>query len=122
MMIDARRTCSITTSMSVAFSSVGDFLCARILNLSSSGAFIETDTVLPMSTDLAMRIRLPDDMETMEIVGRVVWAKHASACSPAGMGVEFINLTHAYQQKISAFVEEHLCRWCLAESSAVEAL
>jgi uncharacterized protein (TIGR02266 family) len=96
----------IKVSTAVAFSSAGDFLLADVMNISGSGVFIKTATVLPVATELALRIRLPEDLETMDIDGRVVWAKQASSASPAGMGVEFIKMSHDHKSKINAFVEK----------------
>lgn len=96
-----------TTSTAIAFSSEGDFLFATISNISSSGVFIKTEALLPVATELALRIRLPEDLETMDIEGRVVWAKQASSASPAGMGVEFIRMSYAHKRRINAFVEAY---------------
>ena len=96
----------LKTSMAVAFSSAGDFLCGHIMNISCSGLFINTETVLPPDTELALRIRLPDDLESMDIVGRVVWAKQATKAYPAGMGIEFIRIPLEDRMKIERFVDE----------------
>jgi uncharacterized protein (TIGR02266 family) len=107
-MFDKRIAPRIPTSMVVALSKAGDFLCATIMNISSSGAFIKTETVLPVDTELALRIRLPEDLEIMDIVGKVVWEKQASNVSPAGMGIEFIRILSKDRRKIHCFVES--CR------------
>jgi hypothetical protein len=71
-MSDMRMVPRIITSMVVALSKAGDFLCANIMNISSSGAFIKTETVLQVDTELAVFIRIPEDLEIMDIVGKVV--------------------------------------------------
>ncbi len=105
-MEDKRIEPRINTSMALAFSSSGDFLFAMIKNISSTGVFIETDTVLSVDTELALRLSLPPDTEMMDIAGRVVWVKQASGESPAGMGVEFIKMSYAHKRKLHAFVEQ----------------
>jgi uncharacterized protein (TIGR02266 family) len=124
-MFEKRKTHRIQTSMAVAFSKAGDFLSANIMNISSSGVFIETETVLPPETELALRIRLPEDLEIMDIVGKVVWTKQMNHASPPGMGIQFTKISARHYQKIHCFVEncwqkmqEHYPR-TIAENAAV---
>ena len=114
-MFDKRIAPRIKTGMIVGISKAGDFLCASITNISSSGAFIKTETVLPIDTELALRIRLPDDLEIMDIVGKVVWQKQASHASPAGMGIEFLSIASKDRNKIHSFVER--CRQKMQEGN-----
>ena len=44
----------------------------------------------------------------MDIEGRVVWLRQASKSSPAGMGIEFINIAPEHKEKIGAFVAANL--------------
>jgi Tfp pilus assembly protein PilZ len=74
--------------------------------MSRDGVLIRTDMLLAIDAELALRIRLPGDSETMYIKGRVVWLQQASKSSPAGMGVEFITMPYDHKRKINAFVEE----------------
>ena len=85
------------------------------MDISCRGIFIKNKTVLPVDTELALRIRLPEDLEIMDIVGRVVWAKQASNVTPAGIGIEFINISSKDRRKIHCFVES--CRQEMQESN-----
>lgn len=96
----------VNASMVIAFSSAGDFLFATVKNISSSGVFIETETLLSVDTELAMRLSLPSDLETLDIAGRVVWVKQASGEASAGMGIEFLKMSYDHKKKIHAFVEQ----------------
>ena len=109
-MFQKRGASRIKTSVAVAFSSAGDLLCGNIMNISCKGVFIETETVLPVDTELALRISFPHDLEIMDIAGRVAWAKQASDKSPAGVGIEFVGISFENKRKINSFVES-----CLAE-------
>lgn len=104
-MIENRKAPRITTSMAIAFSSNGNFVCGNIINLSVSGLFIKTETVLPVDTELALSIRLPEDLEIMDIAGKVVWGKQASKVSPAGIGIEFVSISSKDRRKIHSFIE-----------------
>ena len=107
-MLQKRAASRIKTSMVVAFSSAGDFLCGTIMNISCSGVFIKTETILPVDTELALRISFPHDLEIMDIVGRVVWRKQASCVHPAGLGIEFVGTSSEDRRKINSFIESCL--------------
>ena len=107
-MTENRTAPRIKTSMALAFSSNGDFLCGHIMNISCSGLFLNTETVLPVGTELALRIRLPEDLESMAIAGRVVWAKQAACASPSGMGIEFVRTSPEDRRKINSFIKGSL--------------
>ena len=108
-MEEKRIASRIKASMVLAFSSAGDFLFANVKDISCSGVFVETETMLSVDTELALRIRLPLDLEMMDIAGRVVWVKQSSSESPSGMGIEFVKMSHAHKRKINTFIEEQ-CR------------
>lgn len=114
-MTEKRRAPRVKTSMAVAFSSAGDFLCASIMDISCRGIFIKNETVLPVDTELALRFRLPEDLDIMDIAGKVVWAKQASKESPAGMGIEFVRISSENRRKILSFVEN--CRQMVREGN-----
>ena len=107
-MIENRSALRIKTSMAVVFSSAGDFLCASIMDISCRGVFIQNETVLPVDTELALRISFPHDLEIMDIAGRVAWAKQASDKSPAGVGIEFVGISFEDRRNINSFVESCL--------------
>ena len=107
-MFDKRHAPRIKTTMAIAFSSAGDFLCGHIMDISCSGVFLHTETVLPVDTELALRIRLPYDLVSMDITGRVAWTKQSTNASPSGMGVEFLKMAWEDRKRIERFVEERI--------------
>ena len=105
-MIENRKTVRIKVCMAIAFSSNGDFLCGDVMDIRCNGVFIMTKTVLPVDTELALRIRLPDDLKIMDIVGGVAWVKQASDTSLAGLGIEFVTISAEDRIRIKRFVDK----------------
>ena len=91
-MVENRRDYRIEISTGAAFSRAGseDYFFGDIINICRNGFFIKTETMLPVDTELKLRIRLLEDIELLDITGRVVWAKQAASVAPAGMGIEFV--------------------------------
>ena len=107
-MEEKRRTPRIETNLKFISCSSGLSTDARITNLSSSGAFIESSHLLPADAELAIHLQLPDDPEIMGIDALVVWTKSLSSAASAGMGIQFTNITPAHQNKLDAFIEQSL--------------
>lgn len=71
------------------FSSFDDFVEEYVTNVSGSGAFVRTDTPLPVGTEVNLKFSVVlDGVETIEGVGVVVRVE----TEPAGMGVAFKEL------------------------------
>ncbi len=72
------------------FDSFDQFIEEYVTNISRSGAFIKTDTPLPIGTEVNLRFTvIMDDIESIEGVGRVVRVE----TDPPGMGVVFLELS-----------------------------
>ncbi len=100
-----RRSPRIKTNIAAAFRTGKEFLFGNIVNFSRKGFFIQTETLLPIDTELILHVRLPNAQETLTIDGRVVWAKQLSSVSPAGMGIEFIRESAQNKKKIALFFD-----------------
>ena len=78
------------------FDSFDQFIQEYVTNISRTGAFIKTDTPLPVGTEVNLRFTvIMDDIETIEGVGVVVRVE----TDPPGMGVVFKELS-AYSQNL----------------------
>lgn len=85
------------------FDSFDQFIDEYVTNISRTGAFIKTDTPLPIGTEVKLHFTvIMDDIETIEGVGKVVRVEQ----NPPGMGVVFERLEH-YSQ---ALLEKLLTR------------
>ena len=84
---DRRQTPRLTINKQ--FASFDDFVEEYVTNVSGSGAFIRTDSPLPIGTEVDLKFSVVlDGVETIEGVGVVVRVE----TNPAGMGVAFKEL------------------------------
>lgn len=78
------------------FDSFDQFIQEYVTNISRTGAFIKTDTPLPIGTEVNLRFTvIMDDIETIEGLGQVVRVE----TNPPGMGVVFLELS-GYSQRL----------------------
>jgi hypothetical protein len=71
------------------FASFDDFVHEYVTNVSGSGAFVRTDSPLPIGTEVDLKFSVVlDGVETIDGVGIVVRVES----NPAGMGVAFKEL------------------------------
>ncbi len=79
------------------FDSFDQFIQEYVTNISASGAFIKTDSPLPIGTEVNLRFTvIMNDIETIEGVGKVVRVES----NPTGMGVVFVKLSDYSEQLI----------------------
>ncbi len=69
----------------------------RMRDLSTTGAFIESATPVPIGTRVTLRFVLP--------AGEVVLAAVVARTTPEGCGVRFVDLTEADQRVVDDAVE-----------------
>jgi uncharacterized protein (TIGR02266 family) len=87
-MTNGRRSARVTINKE--FESFDQFIQEYVTNISRSGAFIRTNSPLPVGTEVDLRFTIiMDDIETIEGLGRVVRVE----TNPPGMGVVFENLS-----------------------------
>jgi Tfp pilus assembly protein PilZ len=78
------------------FDSFDQFIQEYVTNISRTGAFIKTDTPLPIGTEVNLRFTvIMSDIETIEGIGKVVRVES----NPSGMGVVFKELS-GYSKKL----------------------
>lgn len=86
------------------FDSFDQFVSEYVTNLSGSGAFIRTDSPLPVGTEVNLKFSvLLDGVETVEGVGVVVRVEN----DPPGMGVVFRELGVYSQRLIERLLVAH---------------
>ena len=72
------------------FDSFDQFIQEYVTNISRTGAFIKTDSPLPVGTEVNLRFTvIMDDIESIEGLGKVVRVEN----NPSGMGVVFLKLS-----------------------------
>ncbi|MGD9054773.1 MAG: PilZ domain-containing protein [Desulfobacterales bacterium] len=93
---DIRKDCLI----SVIFKIRGQRFRSYILDISKSGAFIETSTAFIPGLKMILRFASPEDRQPLDLIGKIVWA------DTRGIGVKFLHLTEDQSQKLKSFTEK----------------
>jgi Tfp pilus assembly protein PilZ len=80
------------------FESFDAFVHEYVTNISRSGAFVRSNSPLPIGTEVNLKFTvIMDDVEHIEGLGKVVRVDH----DPPGMGVVFTSLNEYSQKLIS---------------------
>jgi uncharacterized protein (TIGR02266 family) len=91
--VERRRSPRSPMVVRVAYSTVDALFSEFSRNINEGGLFIETETPPPTDTRVALEFQLPGCDEPIQARGRVAWIRPASPEGPAGMGVEFEQLS-----------------------------
>lgn len=116
-MNEKRQAPRIETDLRFISCSSGISMDSRIINMSTTGAFIETSEPLPIDAQLDLHLQLPGDSEIVSIDACVVWKKSVCSAAAAGMGVQFKKILPKHQKKLAAFINKN----CLTNSGLEQA-
>ena len=92
----ARKDCLINVSFKIR----GQKFSSYILDISSSGAFIETSESFSSGMKMLLQFSSPADRQPLGLIGEIVWA------DPRGIGVKFHHLTKDQLQILKSFTEK----------------
>jgi len=88
---------------------------AIVSTLSTGGAFLEIPSPFPEGSQMSLEIALPDG--SVNVRAQVVNARYpgsdGASQQPCGMGVEFLNLAGADEERVRAFLKEIGERFCV---------
>jgi uncharacterized protein (TIGR02266 family) len=98
---DRRRSDRIPIEMWVEQSRDKELYFQRSANLSAGGLFLENTIPHPVGTRIKLQFTLPGDTGPLELEGEIV---SAASQSELGMGVKFVDVDAAVQQRIDAFI------------------
>ena len=104
-MENARKSPRISTDLKLISRTTGNSVESRIINMSSGGVFIKTNHLLPVDAEFPLSLQLPDDPDIITLRARVVWTKSIAGASPAGMGIQFVDISGDIEHKITAFLK-----------------
>jgi len=81
-----------------------------LLNLSAIGAFIFGCNKFKLGDEVILKMILPPKHDALELEAKVVWIpdKQVQPHAYPGIGVEFVNIPSAVQQKLINFIERNL--------------
>lgn len=108
MATDKAATGAGPVRIEIMFKEFSSFIKVYMPNIVNGGLFIRTDNPLPIDSAVLLRMRLPEETESMEVNGRVVWSfikGSKKALLPRGMGVQFVNMLPEHADKIKNIVQ-----------------
>ena len=92
----ARKDCLINVNFKIR----GQKFSSYILDISSSGAFIETSEPFTRGLKMLLHFSSPETRNPLDLIGEIVWA------DPRGVGVKFHHLTKHQVQILKSFCEK----------------
>jgi len=90
---DRRRSARSPLTVRVDYGTVDELFSEFTRDINEGGLFIETDKPHAPGTEVTMQFQLPGSRDALQTVGRVVRVTPAALGHPAGMGIEFDELT-----------------------------
>ena len=92
----ARKDCLINVNFKIR----GQKFSSYILDISSSGAFIETGESFASGLKMLLHFSSPESRNPLDLIGEIVWV------DPRGVGVKFHHLTKDQTQILKSFCEK----------------
>lgn len=91
-----RKDCLINVNFKIR----GQKFSSYILDISKSGAFIETNENFTSGLKMLLRFSSPEDRKPLNLIGEIVWS------DPRGVGVKFHHLTKDQSRLLKNFSEK----------------
>lgn len=88
----------------IEYSTVDEIFSEFTRDINEGGLFIETEKPRPTGTEVAMRFNLPGSDDPLQTMGRVAWVRNSTEGGPAGMGIEFDELSQEDRMRINAMI------------------
>jgi len=101
---DRRRGGRAGVTVRVDYATVDEMFSEFTRDINEGGLFIETEKPHQPGTEVSMQFHLPGSKEVLRTIGRVVRVSSGSVSAPAGMGIEFDELTPDDLAKIDLIV------------------
>ncbi len=94
--VNSRKDCLINVNFKIR----GQKFRSYILDISKSGAFIETGTTFSKGSKMLLKFSSPEDRQPLNLIGEIVWA------DTRGVGVKFLHLTADQNRILTSFTEK----------------
>jgi uncharacterized protein (TIGR02266 family) len=107
LVLERRRTPRVPLRVDVTCYIAGACLTGTTANLTVHGLSLETETSVPLDTEMEVVIELPGDEKPLKVSGRVARLARRKD-DPPGFGVEFDNLEEPARTRIAALVDDAL--------------
>jgi Tfp pilus assembly protein PilZ len=93
---DSRKDCLINVNFKIR----GQKFRSYILDISKSGAFVETSDAFTPGLKMILRFASPEDRQPLDLIGEIIWSDNR------GVGVKFLHLTEDQSHKLKSFTEK----------------
>jgi uncharacterized protein (TIGR02266 family) len=101
---ERRRAGRAGVTVRIDYSTVDEMFSEFTRDINEGGLFIETEKPHQTGTEVSMQFHLPGNNEVLRTIGRVVRVSSGDVGAPAGMGIEFDELTSDDRAKIDRIV------------------
>jgi uncharacterized protein (TIGR02266 family) len=91
--------------LEVRFRTASEFVHQHALNLSRGGVFIQSDDPPPVDTVVEVELHVPDAGPPVTTSGIVVHRQLAAGGKQAGVGVQFVDASDAFRERIDKYME-----------------
>jgi uncharacterized protein (TIGR02266 family) len=102
--LDRRRADRASVTVRIDYATVDEIFSEFTRDINEGGLFIETEKPHQAGTEVSMQFHLPGSQEIVQTVGRVARVSSGTTGTPAGMGIEFDELTDDDRAKIDRIV------------------
>ncbi len=101
---DRRRAERARVTVRIDYATVDEMFSEFTRDINEGGLFIETEKPHQPGTEVSMQFHLPGGADALQTIGRVVRVSSGTVGMPAGMGIEFDELTADDRVKIDKIV------------------
>lgn len=101
---DRRRTGRAGVTVRIDYATVDEIFSEFTRDINQGGLFIATEKPHQPGTEVTMQFHLPGSDEVLKTIGRVVRVSSGDVGTPAGMGIEFDELTPDDRIKIDLII------------------
>jgi len=101
---DRRRSDRRQVTVRIDYATVDEMFSEFTRDINEGGLFIETEKPHPPGTEVSMQFHLPGSQNVLHTIGRVARVSSGCVGVPAGMGIEFDELTSDDRAKIDRIV------------------
>jgi len=101
---ERRRANRASVTVRIDYATVDEMFSEFTRDINEGGVFIETEKPHQAGTEVSMQFHLPGSGEVLQTIGRVVRVSNGLHSAPAGMGIEFDELTPSDRGKIDTIV------------------
>ena len=101
---ERRRAGRAGVTVRIDYATVDEMFSEFTRDINEGGLFIETEKPHQTGTEVSMQFHLPGNNEVLRTIGRVVRVSSGDVGTPAGMGIEFDELTSDDRAKIDRIV------------------